>query len=89
MNSAGLIEFTLTADRGRQAVGVRLRRAGERWIAQLDGPAAAVGLGTTARAALAAVLEPLGTTATAALLADVALVEPSLRVLELERRPDA
>jgi len=85
MDNVGLIEFTLSADAGRPPVEVRLRRAGERWVAQLPGTAGAVGIGTSARAALRAALEPLGSESAVRLLADVGLMAPSRRVMEFER----
>jgi len=88
MQTAGWIEFTLSRRQG-SPVAVSLRRAGERWVAQLDGNGAAIGLGTSARAALQAALEPFGEYAVTQLMADVALLEPSCRVLELESQASA
>jgi hypothetical protein len=84
MQTAGWIQFTLSRHHGGP-VSVSLRRAGERWVATLDGSGASAGLGSSARAALQAVLEPFGTKTVTQLLADVALLEPSCRVLEIER----
>jgi len=89
MDNVGLIEFTLSGDGGRAPVEVRLRRAGERWVAQLPGTGGAVGMGTSARAALKAALEPLGSESAVRLLADVGLMAPSRRVIEFERRAGA
>ncbi|CAN5756086.1 hypothetical protein BH23CHL7_BH23CHL7_09810 [soil metagenome] len=79
------VQFTLSPPALGQSVSVRLRRAGGRWVAQLDGSAQAVGIGSSARSALVAALEPLGSGAVTLLLADLALLGPSCRVLELER----
>lgn len=84
MQTSGWIQFTLSRPCGGP-VSVSLRRAGERWVATLDGGGASAGLGSSARAALQAVLEPFGTKAVTKLMADVALLEPSCQVLELER----
>ena len=67
------------------AISVRLRRFGERWVAEVDAAGPNVAVGLTARDALAAALSPLGEATVALLLADLSLLEPSLRLLELER----
>lgn len=77
------IRFTLSPEGLGYSVGVTLRRAGTRWVARLDG-AGAVGIGASPRAALSAVLKPLGQPALSLLLADLGLLEPSLRVRRLE-----
>ena len=80
--SAGL-EFTLHTS-GADFV-VRLRRLGERWVADVAGQEGRVGLGLTARAALSAALEPFGSNRRRELMADLALLSPSVEVARLER----
>lgn len=83
----GSIEFTLTPATLSFAVAVRLRRAGERWVAQVGACGQQwTGLAPSARAALAAALEPLGDRASTVLTADLGLLEPSVRVARLEPR---
>ena len=77
------IDFTLQAP-GWAAVNVRLRRSGERWAAEVAGDVSAIGIATSPRGALMAALEPLGPSAVTRLMADPGLLEPSLRVIELE-----
>ena len=84
MNSA-TIAFTLQPSALGHPVSVRLRRTGERWVAQLEGSSTGVGIGGSPRSALQAALEPLGSRVAAMLLADLGLLEPSVRVIELER----
>jgi hypothetical protein len=65
-------------------VDVKLRSFGERWIAsaQIAGEVE-IGLATTARQALAASLASLGARARAMLLADLALLAPSIALAEV------
>jgi hypothetical protein len=78
----GWIDFPLNAPNVNLTVDVRLRRAGERWVARVVAHGEArFGLGRSARAALAAATAPLGTPVATALLADVGLVEPSLHLV--------
>lgn len=77
------IEFTLRPV-GREEVSVRLRRLGGGWSAQISGSAASIGMGTSARSALTAALQPFGDRAIRVLLADLGLLEPSIAVLEME-----
>lgn len=78
------ISFTLSPTGLGYSVRVTLRRVGPRWVARVQG-AGAVGVGASPRAALSAVLRPLGEPAVKLLLADLGLVEPSLRLLQLEQ----
>lgn len=83
MSTAAELEFTVSAQ-SRKATRVRLRRVMERWVAEVDGIRSHVGLGSTARAALVAALEPLSADETQMLLVDLSLLGPSIRVLEIE-----
>jgi hypothetical protein len=86
VNADGQIQFTITPVAPLPAVEVRMRRFGERWVAQATGAGSPnVGVATTPRAALAAALAPLGEGATRLLLADLSLLEPSVQILETER----
>ena len=84
MQSAGVdhstrrsIEFQLGG------LPVRLSPVGDRWVARV-GDSVAVGSG--ARLALSAALEPVGEASIRALLADLALLGPSIEVAAIERR---
>ena len=78
-------DFTLSAPTLRLRVDVRLRRSGDRWVARADaGGTRQVGLAESPGKALAASLAPLGRTAVTVLLADLGLLEPSLRVAAVE-----
>ncbi len=79
------IQFTLHGPAPAGEVSVRLRRFGERWVAESAGRGVGTGVGLSARAALSAAVEPFGPVAARAMLADVALLGPSLRVLDAER----
>jgi hypothetical protein len=70
------IDFTLGG------LAVRLIRSGDRWVARAGD---SVAVGSSARLALTAALEPLGQASVRALLADLILLEPSIRVAALER----
>jgi hypothetical protein len=77
------VEFTLAPAALRYSVDVRLRRAGDRWIAvSRSGNSSLTGIGTSPRAALTAALEPLGKLAMTVLMADTGLLEPSLTVAQ-------
>ena len=69
------IDFTLGG------LAVRLTPAGERWVARVG---ESVAVGRSARAALTLALEPLGPASIRALLADLALVSPSIEVARRE-----
>ncbi len=70
------IEFTLGG------IAVRLIRSGDRWVARAG---ESVAVGSSARLALTAALEPLGQASVRALLADLILLEPSVQVVATER----
>jgi hypothetical protein len=72
------IDFTLGG------LAVRLSSSGERWVARVG---ESVAVGRSARAALTLALEPLGPASTRALLADLALLQPSVDIARSERRP--
>jgi len=78
------IEFTLQASQPAR-IDVRLRRVGERWVAETAGAVQSVGIAPRPRGALAVALAPLGEVAAGVLMADLALLEPSREILELER----
>jgi hypothetical protein len=65
---------------------VRLALVGERWVAHV-GESVAVGSG--ALQVLTAALEPVGAARKRALLADLALLAPSLEIAVIERRQHA
>jgi len=65
---------------------VRLALVGERWVARV-GESVAVGSG--ALQVLTAALEPVGAARKRALLADLALLAPSLEIAVLKRDPQA
>ena len=79
------MQFRLSAPELDLSVDVRLRSFGERWIAvaEIAGDRE-LGLGASAREALAAALTSLGEAATTALLADPALFGPSTAVIAAE-----
>jgi hypothetical protein len=81
-----LIRFSIAADSLAWPVTVSLRQGSGGWIAQVEGAGWPAGIGPSARAALEAALAPLGRRAIRSALADVAMLEPSLRVLEAQRR---
>lgn len=76
------LEFTLHGPQPVGAVGIRLRRFGERWVAS-SGPRGGIGVGLTPRAALAAAVEPFGAPAARSMLADLALLGPSIELVRL------
>ena len=69
------VEFTLGG------LAVRLTLAGERWIARVGESVAVAG---SARRALLAALEPASGGTASVLLADLALLEPSIMVSRIE-----
>lgn len=81
----GQIEFTIQPVAPLPAVDVRMRRFGERLIAQVGGDQPHTGLALTPRAALAAALEPLGEPAVRLVMADLSLLEPSIEVMQRAR----
>jgi hypothetical protein len=83
----GQIQFTLEPAAPLPSVDVRMRRFGERWVAEVGGDQPNVGIASTPREALTAALSPLGERSVTLLLADLSLLEPSCEVLELQRRP--
>ena len=78
------VEFTLRRP-GGAPIAVRLRRYLDRWMAELVGRPDQVAIGLTAREALTAALTPLGDRQVGILLADLGLLEPSLRTAAIER----
>ena len=74
-NNRNSVAFTLGG------LPVRLVLAGERWVAHVG---ESVAVGRTARQAFTAALEPVGEARIRALLADLALLGPSVEVAELE-----
>lgn len=81
----GQIEFTLQPAAPLPAIDVRMRRFGERWVAEAGSALPNVGVARSPREALVAALAPLGADAVTRLLADLSLLEPSCEVIELER----
>jgi hypothetical protein len=80
------IRLTLNPLTLGRPLSVQLRRAGGRWVARVDGgESSLVGMSASAGRALAGALEPLGESVARVLLADLALLEPSCQVLEMER----
>jgi hypothetical protein len=70
------VDFTLGG------LAVRLTLAGERWVARVGESVAVAG---TARQALVAALEPATGASASVLLADLALLAPSIEVATLDR----
>jgi hypothetical protein len=89
VNADGQIQFTITPVAPLPAVEVRMRRFGERWVAQAGPVSPSVGVACTPREALAAALAPLGERTTRLLLADLSLLEPSVEVAALARADTA
>lgn len=82
-----VVEFSLHPV-GQPPVAVRLRRYLDRWVAELIGTPQPLGIGLTAREALTAALAPLGEVTVRLLLADLGLLEPSIRVAAIEQARD-
>jgi hypothetical protein len=76
-NTRWSMDFTLGG------LPVRLALVGERWVAHV-GESVAVGSG--ALQVLTAALEPVGAARKRALLADLALLGPSIEVMAIEKR---
>ena len=85
VNADGQIQFTLTPAAPLPAVEVRMRRFGERWVAEADCASPNVGVACSPREALAAALAPLGEWAIRRLMADLSLLQPSIEVAQQER----
>jgi hypothetical protein len=79
------IEFTLRPDGVVAPVHVRMRKRLDRWAVEVSGVRSGVGIGVSAREALAAALEPLGEVQARRLLADLGLIEPSIAVVSVQR----
>ena len=80
------VEFRLSAPCVPFPVDVRLRSFGERWVAVADvGGGREIGLGPSPREALTGALRPLGDAATRELLADLALLGPSVEIMAAQR----
>jgi len=81
------VRFRLSASSLVFYVDVRLRSFGERWIAVADiSGDSELGLGTSAREALAGALSTLGAQATTALLADPRLLAASTDLISVGSR---
>ena len=81
------LDVRLSAPTVPYAVDVTLRSFGDRWVGVADAAGTReVGLGTTARQALTASLAPLGDRVRMLLLADPALLAPSVAVAARQRR---
>ena len=85
----GQIQFSLQPPAPMPAIEVRMRRFGERWVAQAGTTIPSVGMATSPREALKAALEPLGDKAVTRMLADLRLLEPSIDVAQLEAEHSA
>jgi hypothetical protein len=81
----GAVEFTLRPAGFAAPVHVRMRKRADRWAAEVRGPLSAVGIGSSAREALTAALEPFGEVRLRRLLADLGLLAPSIAILEWSR----
>jgi hypothetical protein len=81
----GQVQFTLQPVATLPAIDVRMRRFGDRWVAEAGTSLPNVGIAGTPREALAAALAPLGANAVTRLLADLNLLEPSCQVIEMGR----
>jgi hypothetical protein len=87
---ATTVQFRLAPSALSYCVDVRLRRVGDRWIAVAEMRGASqVGLGVTARAALAAALMSLPDAETRMLLADTTLFGASAEIAVLDRARSA
>jgi hypothetical protein len=85
VNADGQIQFTLAPVAPLPAVEVRMRRFGERWVAEAGSAYPNVGVACSPREALAAALAPLGERTVRLLLADLSLLEPSCEIAQMER----
>lgn len=78
------IGFRLDAERAAVQAEVRLRCVGDRWISVSDAAGREVtGIGSTARSAILASLEWLGPNTVRELLADLRLLDVSLRLTDV------
>lgn len=83
MSSIVDTQFRLSATAFAVSVDVRLRSRADRWIAVAEvGAGSQVGLGRTAREALSAALRSYREEVRRALLADLALLAPSIEIME-------
>ncbi len=82
------IEFTIAASGVGLTVDVQLRDAGDRWVARVTAPPdrAQIALGRSPSDALASALAPFGSHAVKRMLADTALLDPSVRVRKVRSR---
>lgn len=80
-----LVDLDFTLHSSGAQVEMRLRRFGERWVAQDRDGSVPPGVGLTARSALSAALQPFGARARAEFMADLCLLEPSVELAALER----
>ncbi len=88
MNSSVILDvkFRLAAPDLPRGAHVRMRSFGERWVAvALIGEQPQWGLGSNARQALSASLVSLPTSTRTILLADLALLQPSMEIAEHAR----
>ena len=75
------IGFRLNADRAAVDADVRLRRVGDRWISiSVSAGREVTGIGSTARMAIVASLDWLGPNAVRELLADLRLLDVSVKL---------
>lgn len=75
------IGFRLSADRAAIEADVRLRRVGDRWISiSVSAGREVTGIGSTARMAIVASLDWLGPNAVRELLADLRLLDVSVKL---------
>lgn len=81
----GQIQFTLQPPSPLAAIDVRMRRFGDRWVAQVGGGQPNVGLALTPSAALRAALEPMDQAVVVGLMANLTLLEPSCRIAEIDK----
>ena len=81
----GQIQFTIQPNSLMSGIDVRMRRFGERWVAEAGTESPNIGVALSARAALKAALAPLGERQVTVLLADLSLLEPSCDIVELGR----
>jgi hypothetical protein len=79
----GQLQFSLQPPAPLPPIEVRMRRFGDRWVAQAGSGMPSVGMATSPAEALKAALGPLGDIAVTRMLADLALLEPSIEVARL------
>ena len=83
VNADGQIQFTLSPVAPLPAIEVRMRRFGERWVAEAGPGSPSVGVASSPREALTAALAPFGDRVTRVLMADLTLLEPSVQIAAL------